>query len=253
MRRVAALLTAGSLAACGSTATTRRPMTPQGTVTVFAASSLAESFTEMGRRLHATHPGLELRFNFDASSTLAHQVADGAPADVLATADETTMQRAVDAGAVAPPAVFARNRLAVVVAEGNPAGVRSLADLARPGLVVVLCAPEVPCGRAGAQALAQAGVALTPRSLEPNVKGVVAKVVMGEADAGIVYVTDVHAAGGKAHDVPIPDRHNVVVSYPIAATTASGNRLGADTFVAFVRSAEGRSVLAAAGFDTASP
>ena len=222
-----------------------------GSVTVLAASSLTESFTEIGRRFEAAHPGVDVTFSFDASSTLVQQVKAGAPADALATADEASMQQAVDAGAVASPAVFARNRLAVVVARGNPRGIRSLADMARSGLIVVLCAPDVPCGRFGRQVLDRAGVRVAPRSLEPNVKGVVSKVVLGEADAGIVYATDVKAAGDKAEGVDIPPEQNGVASYPIATLRSPRNREVADAFTAFVRSEDGRSVLTAAGFDPA--
>ena len=222
-----------------------------GSATVLAAASLTESFTEIGRRFEAAHPGVDVTFSFDASSTLVQQVKAGAPADVLATADDATMQQAVDAGAVASPAVFARNRLAIVVARSNPSGIRTVADMARPGLIVVLCAPDVPCGRLGRQVLDRAGARVTPRSLEPNVKGVVSKVVLGEADAGIVYATDVTAAGDKAAGVDIPREENVVASYPIATVHSPRNPAVADAFTAFVRSEEGRSVLTGAGFDPA--
>ena len=220
-----------------------------GSVTVLAAASLTESFTELGRRFEGANPAVDVTFSFDASSTLVQQVKAGAPADVLATADEASMQQAVDAGAVASPAVFARNRLAIVVGPGNPKGVRSLADLARPGLIVVLCAPDVPCGRFGSQILDRAGVRVGPKSLEPNVKGVVSKVVLGEADAGIVYSTDVKAAGDKAEGVDIPTAQNVVASYPITTLRSPRNRAVAEAFTAFVRSEDGQAVLTGAGFD----
>jgi molybdate transport system substrate-binding protein len=221
-----------------------------GSVTVLAAASLTESFTEIGRRFEAANPGVDVTFSFDASSTLVQQVKAGAPADVLATADEATMQQAVEAGTVVSPAVFARNRLAIIVARGNPKGIRSLSDLARPGLIVVLCAPDVPCGRFGSQVLDRAGVRAEPKSLEPNVKGVASKVVLGEADAGIVYSTDVKAAGDKTEGVDIPIAQNVVASYPIATLRSPRNRTAAEAFAAFVRSADGQSVLTGAGFDT---
>ncbi len=218
-----------------------------GSITVLAAASLTDAFNELGRQFQAAHPGIAISFSFGASSTLAQQVKAGAPADVLATADEATMQVAV-AGGVAQPEVFARNRLAILVARGNPKGVRDLADLARPDLVVVLCAAEVPCGRFGQQALDKAGVKASPRSLEANVRGVVSKVALGEADAGIVYVTDVRAAGDRAEGVTIPDALNVVATYPIATVTATRNGSLAGGFVAYVRSPEGRQILATAGF-----
>jgi molybdate transport system substrate-binding protein len=216
---------------------------------VFAASSLTEAFNELGTAFEAANAGAKVTFNFGASSTLVQQIAGGAPADVLATADEPTMQQAVKAATVTEPSVFARNRLSILVAKGNPKGIRSLADLARPGLIVVLCAAEVPCGRFGAQALGKAGVTVTPRSLEPNVKGVQSKVTLGEADAGIVYVTDVKTAGDKAEGVAIPDAQNVVAAYPIVTVRASGNPALAAAFVAYVRSEAGRQALANAGFE----
>lgn len=225
------------VAACAPTGSS------EGTITVLAAASLTEPFTEIGRRFDG------VVFSFDGSATLVQQVNNGAPADVLATADETTMQAAVDAGTVGAPAAFVRNRLAIVVAPGNPRLVRSLADLARPDLVVVLCAPAVPCGRSGQHALSRAGVAARPASLEPNVKGVVAKVALGEADAGIVYATDARAAADRATTVPIPADQNVVATYPIAIVRGSDRAARAEAFVAYVRSADGRAVLAAAGFE----
>ena len=243
------------LVACGSndTPTVTPPAASttmlSGPITVLAAASLTESFNQIGRRFEDSHPGVHVTFSFDASSTLVQQAAAGAPADVLATADTDTMQKAVDAGAVSAPTVFAHNRLALIVAKGNPKGIHGLADLSRPGLVVVLCAAEVPCGKFAAQSLAKAGANVTPKSLEPNVKGVVSKVTLGEADAGIVYSTDVKAAGDKAEGVAIPPEQNVVADYPIAILRSAANLPGAAAFVAFVRSGEGTAVLTGAGFD----
>jgi len=220
-----------------------------GSITVLAASSLTDAFNELGRQFQAAHPGIAISFSFGASSTLAQQVNAGAPADVLATADEPTMQTAVNGGSVGAPAVFAHNRLALMVAKGNPKNIRSLADLARPGLIVVLCAAEVPCGRFGLQALDKAGVKVTPASLEANVRGVASKVALGEADAGIVYVTDVRAGGDKVEGVTIPNAQNVLAAYPIATVRAAKNAALANAFVAYVRSADGQQVLARAGFE----
>lgn len=220
-----------------------------GTITVLAAASLQEPFAELGRRFEARQPGASVRFSFDASSTLARQVEAGAPADVLATADEASMAPVVDAGLVSTPVVFARNRLAILVAPDNPRRVRALTDLGRSDLVVVLCAPEVPCGRLAGAAIDRAGIDVRPRSLEPNVKGVVAKVVLGEADAGIVYATDVRPAGSRAEGVGIPAEHNAVAVYPMATVRAAANPAAAKRFVDLVRSEEGRLVLAAAGFE----
>lgn len=220
-----------------------------GSITVLAASSLTDSFNEIGKRFQAAHPGVNVTFSYDASSTLVQQVNAGAPADVLATADDPTMQQAVTAGTVTAPVEFAHNRLAIIVPKGNPKAIHGLADLAKPGVVVVLCAAEVPCGKYGAQALTNAGVNVTPKSLEPNVKGVVSKVTLGEADAGIVYVTDVKAAAANADGVDIPASQNVLANYPIATVKASHNASAATAFVAFVQSPDGRSVLSTAGFD----
>ncbi len=223
---------------------------PGASLTVLAAASLTEAFDELGRRFEATHD-VDVTFSYDASSTLAQQVVAGAPADVLATADDVTMRRAADAGAVDAPAVFARNKLAIVVRAGNPEGVRTVADLARPGLVVVLCAEQVPCGRFGQQVMERAGVEVQPKSLEANVKGVVSKVVLGEADAGLAYVTDARAAGRDVEAVAIPDSQNVVAEYPIAVVRSAPNRAAATAFVEFVRSPGGRSVLESFGFTPA--
>jgi molybdate transport system substrate-binding protein len=222
----------------------------RGTITVLAAASLQEPFTALGRRFEDQHAGTTVRFSFDASSTLARQVEAGAPADVLATADQPSMVPVAEAGLVSTPAVFARNRLAILVARGNPEGVVGLADLDRPGLDVVLCAPEVPCGRLAGEVLDRAGVTVQPRSLDPNVKGVMTKVTLGEADAGIVYATDVRAAAGKADGIEIPPAQNVVARCPVATVRAAPNPAAAARFVELVRSEEGRRVLAGAGFET---
>jgi molybdate transport system substrate-binding protein len=219
-----------------------------GTLTVLAAASLTESFTELGRTFEAAHTGIEVTFNFAGSTALARQLAEGAPGDVLATADEPSMQAAVDAGTVGDPVVFARNRLEIVVAKGNPKGIRTPADLARPGVVFVLCAPEVPCGRSAAQVLQRSGVTVEAASLEENVKAVLSRVTLGEADAGIVYVTDVRAARPSVEGVPIPDEANVVVDYPIASAARAGNPDAARTWVDLVLSPEGRRILADFGF-----
>ena len=236
-----------SLAAgCGSSA---RPGTAGG-ITVFAASSLKESFTELGHRFEAAHPGAHVTFNFGASSTLAQQILQGAPVDAFAAADTSTMQKVVDGkAAAAAPVVFAHNVLAIIVATGNPKTIATLADLARSDLVVVLAAPQVPAGAYAQQALAKAGVKVTPKSLEPDVKAVVSKVTTGEADAGIVYATDVTAAKGQADGVTIAAADNVVASYPIVVAKASTNSNLARTFVTFTTGADGRAVLAAYGFD----
>lgn len=243
MRRAAGLaavllLGAGTGTACGAA-------DPPGTLTVLAASSLTEAFDELGRTFEAGHPGAHVAFTFAASSTLARQVVEGSPGDVLATADEATMAVVVAAGRTAAgPVVFARNRLAVAVAPGNPERVAGLADLARPGLTVVLCAPEVPCGRAAARALERAGVGgVRPASLEENVKAVVSRVALGEADAGLVYATDVRGPGIDA--VAVPDSQNVSTAYPVATLRDTA---AARAWVDHLLSPGGQEVLARYGF-----
>jgi molybdate transport system substrate-binding protein len=199
--------------------------------------------------LRQAHPGLEPRTSFAGSQTLVHQVLEGAPVDVVASADERSMQRLVDAGQVAgAPRVFARNRLAIVVPKGNPRRIATLADLARPGLVVALAAPAVPAGRYAREAFAKAGVAVPETSQELDVKAVLSRVALGEADAGVVYVTDVRAAGDTVSGVDIPEPVNVVARYPIAVLADARNRPAAEAFVAFVLGAEGHSILERHGF-----
>jgi molybdate transport system substrate-binding protein len=219
------------------------------TVTVFAAASLTEAFRTLGRDFEAAHAGAKVEFNFASSSTLARQIVEGAPADVFVSADEENMQKATAAGEVAgTPQVFARNRLAIIVTRGNPRHVTGLADLGRPGLTIALAAPAVPVGRYAAEAFAKAGVPVPAGSNEADVKAVVTRVSMGEADAGVVYTTDVAAGGDRIEAVSIPDAHNVLARYPIAATKHAPNEAGARAFVAHVLSPAGRRVLTAAGF-----
>lgn len=221
----------------------------EGDLTVLAASSLTEAFDDVGRRFGAAHPGVAVRFSFAASSALAAQVRNGAPADVIATADRRTVDDLARAGLVAAPEVFARNRLAILVAAGNPRRIRSLADLARPDLVVVLCAEQVPCGSLAARALAGAGAAVRARSFEADVKAVVSRVVLGEADAGLVYATDVAAAGDRADGVGLAPGDDVATDYAAAPVAASDEARLARDFVAFLRSAPAQQALGAAGFE----
>ncbi|MFC0004907.1 molybdate ABC transporter substrate-binding protein [Micromonospora siamensis] len=219
-----------------------------GTVTVFAAASLTESFTALGKRFEAAHPGTRVTFNFAGSSALATQITQGAPADVFASAAPGPMRTVTDAGdAAGEPAVFVRNQLVIAVPAGDPKGVRGLADLTRPGTKVALCAPQVPCGDAARKALDTAGVRLTPVTLERDVKGALAKVRLGEVDAALVYRTDVRAAPGLT-GVEFPESARAVNDYPIVALKGAGNPAGAAAFVAYVRSPAGRAVLTAAGF-----
>lgn len=216
---------------------------------VFAASSLTDAFTELGRAFEASRPDIEVTFNFAASSALATQISEGAPADVFAAADAVSMDRVVSAGSNAGgPLVFATNTAQIIVGPGNPRGITSLDDLTDSGLIVVACDPEVPCGRYAQQVLAAAGLEVTFRSFEENARAVTAKVVLGEADAGIVYRTDVIAAGSDAAAVDIPTDVNVVAEYPIIVTPQSSHPDAARAFVDFIRSPQGQAILASFGF-----
>jgi molybdate transport system substrate-binding protein len=219
------------------------------TVTVFAAASLSGAFTAATKAFAAAHPGMEVQCSFASSSTLAQQILEGARADVLATADDATMAKVVAGGATAAaPQVFARNRLAILVAKGNPEKIEGLRDLARPGLVIALAAPAVPAGKYAAEAFAKAGVAVPTASQEIDVKAVVTRVALGEADAGIVYTTDVRAGGDKVEGIAIPEDQNVLARYPIAALEQGENPDGGAAFVAFVLSPAGQRLLGDAGF-----
>jgi molybdate transport system substrate-binding protein len=218
----------------------------QTEIKVFAAASLTAAFNQLGERYAAANPGTRVTFNFAGSQALATQIRQGAPADVFASADVANMGKVEDL--VSRPQVFASNRLQIVVETGNPKGVAGLADLARGDLKVVLAAPEVPAGRYAEQALDEAGVAVEPVSLEENVKAVVGKVSLGEADAGVVYVTDVTAGGDKVEGVDIPADQNVPATYPIATVKAGERQRQAQAFVDLVRSAEGQRVLQSFGF-----
>jgi molybdate transport system substrate-binding protein len=240
VRRVAALCALTLVGACGSSSapSSHSAGARERTLTVFAASSLTKAFAAEGRAFEAGHPGVRVTFSFAGSQSLVAQIQQGAPADVLATADTTSMEAAKLSGA----RVFARNRLSIITAPGNPEHVATLADLARPGLRVVLAGPTVPVGKASAEALKEAGVTVTARSLEQDVKGVVSKVRLGEADAGIAYVTDVSSAGGTVSGTSLPAISN---SYPAAVVRAGDD---ATAFCDFLLTPAGQSVLASFGF-----
>jgi len=227
--------------------TTTKPA-GSGKLTVLAAASLSESFKEMGTAFEATHPGSKVTFSFDSSSALATQANNGAPADLFASADQANMKKVTDAGNATGPKVFAHNKLAIIVAKGNPKKVKGLADFSK--LTFVLCAPEVPCGRYGTEALSKAGVKAQPKSLETNVKAVVTKVTTGAADAGIGYVTDAKAAA-SAEGIEIPDAQNVIAEYPLAVLKQSANANLAYAFLDFILGPAGQAVLAEYGFAAA--
>ncbi|HEX6500105.1 MAG TPA: molybdate ABC transporter substrate-binding protein [Micromonosporaceae bacterium] len=220
-----------------------------GTVTVLAAASLTGAFTRIGKDFEAAHPGARVTFSFGGSSGLAQQITQGAPADVFAAASTTTMKQVSDAGLTPTgPVVFARNQLVIAVAKGDPKGVRGLADLARPGITVALCAPAVPCGDAARRALSAAGVRVVPVTQEEDVKAALTKVRLGEVDAALVYRTDVRDAGDAVTGVEFPESAQAVNDYPIAVLADAPNPAGASAFVDYVRSPAGQAVLSAAGF-----
>ncbi|MEU5143361.1 molybdate ABC transporter substrate-binding protein [Streptomyces sp. NPDC021139] len=222
-----------------------------GQVTVFAAASLKESFTTLGETFEKQHPGTEVTFNFAGSDTLAASITGGAPADVFASASPKTMATVTDAGAAAgTPATFVRNRLEIATLPGNPEHISSLQDLTGSGLKVVLCDRTVPCGAAAQKALDAGGLDLTPVSYEQDVKAALTKVELKEADAAVVYKTDVKAAGGKVTGVDFPESAKAVNDYPITLLKDAPNADAARAFVELVKSAEGQRVLTGAGFRT---
>jgi len=219
-----------------------------GTVTVFAAASLTDAFTAIGDEFERAHPDVDVEFAFDGPSALAAQIVEGAPADVFASADAASMAKTSEEGLTTEPIIFATNELAIITAPGNPLGIAELADLTDPDLTVVICAIEVPCGSYADLLLTAADVDLAAASYEQNVRGVASKVVEGEADAGIVYVTDVIAAGDDAAMVEIPAAADLVASYPAATLAATGNPGAADAFTQFLLAPAAQSLLADHGF-----
>ncbi|MET0928201.1 MAG: molybdate ABC transporter substrate-binding protein [Aeromicrobium sp.] len=240
---IAAVLLLTTVAACGSS--------EQTTITVFAAASLKSSFTEIGQKFEAENKGVTVKFNFAGSSDLVAQIQQGAPADVLASADTKNMDKAAGDDLVeGTPANFATNTLEIATPPDNPAKIDSLDDLADPDVKVVICAAEVPCGAAAAGVEQAGGVDIQPVSEEQSVTDVLNKVITGEADAGLVYVTDVKTAGDTVLGVTFPEADQVVNTYPIAALSGSENKDVAQAFADFVTGTEGQAVLAAAGFAT---
>jgi molybdate transport system substrate-binding protein len=255
--RFAPVVAAVLLAACGASggnSSTSPSATPLSrTVAVFAAASLTDAFNALGTSFQGANSGVTMKFNFAGTPTLVTQIEQGAPADVFASADTTNMDKlTADGFTMGTSQVFARNKLEIVVAPGNPKGITGLADLAKPGVIYITEAPTVPAGKYALQALKLAGVTVTPKSLETDVKSVVGKIELGEADAGIVYTTDVTAAGNKVQGVPIPDADNVIATYPIVPVKATTNAAAANAFIAYVVSATGQAKLQSFGFLSAS-
>ncbi|WP_189329729.1 molybdate ABC transporter substrate-binding protein [Actinoplanes ianthinogenes] len=218
----------------------------KGTVTVFAAASLTESFTTLGKQFEAAHQGTTVKFNFAGSSALATQITQGAPADVFASAASKNMATIGDAAVT--PTMFVKNQLVIATAKGNPKQITGVADLTEPGLKVALCAAEVPCGAAAGTALDAAGVKLTPVTLEQDVKAALSKVKLGEVDAALVYRTDARTASADVDTVEFPESAKAINEYPIAVLKGAANPTGARQFVDYVLSADGIEVLTAAGF-----
>lgn len=222
---------------------------PTGSITVFAAASLQRTFTELGKQYEQQHPGTTVTFSFAGSSDLVSQVRNGAPADVFASADEANMAKLASTDlATGWPRDFATNTLEIAVAPGNPEHVQDLRDLAASDLQVVTCAAPVPCGAATAEVERAAGIELRPVSEEQSVTDVLGKVESGQADAGVVYVTDVQGSGGKVDGVPFAESSEAVNTYPIGVLRESSNPELAASFAAYVRSDAGRKVLSDAGF-----
>ncbi|AEW96396.1 MULTISPECIES: molybdate ABC transporter substrate-binding protein [Streptomycetaceae] len=255
-RRAALVMGAAALviplAACGgskSAAPAASGSAPAGgrtTLTVLAAASLTDVFRNEGAAYEKSHPGTTVKFSFAGSQDLAAQVRQGAPADALVTADTKTMDGLREE--TGTPTVIAKNRLTIVTAPGNPKKITGLSDLAKPGLKVVLAAPEVPVGRYGKKVLDAQHVTVHPVSQEPSVRSVLGKVELGEADAGIVYVTDAKAGGAKVSTVTVPDARNAIAAYPAATLKGSAHAKAAADFVAWLDSPQAQSILRAAGF-----
>jgi molybdate transport system substrate-binding protein len=241
-------------AGCGSTGNkTSGESSGKGgkTLFVFAAASLTETFTALGKTFQAAHPGVSVKFDFGGSSTLAQQITQGAPADVFAAASPATMKTVTDAkDAAGQPKVFVRNRLEIAVPPSNPGKVTALKDLTNPKLKVVECAPEVPCGAAAIKALAAAKLTVKPVSEEQDVKAALTKVELNEADVALVYRTDVKSAAGKVTGIDFPEAASAINDYPIAALAKAPQPTLADQFIQLVLSDQGKTVLTQAGFES---
>jgi molybdate transport system substrate-binding protein len=243
---------AGSTQGGGSASASAGPGAVSGGITVYAAASLKTTFTQIGSQVEAAHAGTTVRFSFAGSSDLAAQIQQGAPADVFASADPANMAKVTGPGlTAAAPVDFASNTLEIAVPPGNPAKIASLRDLAKPGVKLVVCAPQVPCGHASVEVAKAAGLTLRPVSEEQSVTDVLGKVLTGEADAGLVYRTDVKGAGDTVEGIEFPESSAAVNVYPIAVLRGSRNPALASAFVDAVTGPQGQAVLAAAGFEKA--
>ena len=243
------------LTACGGGQTSSSPSTTSsapkesGTITVLAAASLTTSFNKIKADFESAHPGVTVKLTYDGSSTLVQQITNGAQADVFASADQANMDKVTKAGLNdGTPQLFARNKLEIAVPPSNPKNIAGLADLAKPGVVVVVCADAVPCGAAALKVEQAAGITITPASKETAVTGVLSKVESGDADAGLVYLTDVNSAGSKVKGVPFPEADKAVNDYPITLLKSAPQSALAKEFIEFVRGDQGRKQLGAVGF-----
>ena len=247
---LAAALTAGCSSSSSSSGTTAAAAgKPTGQLVVFAATSLTEAFDKIGAQFEKANPGVTVKFNYNGSSSLATQINQGAPADVFASASPKNMTTVTGEQMTSTtPKDFAANSGEIMVEAGNPKDVKSVANLSNSSLKVVTCAPEVPCGALATAIFKNAGVTVQPVSQEENVGGVVTKVSLGEADAGVVYVTDVKANGSKTTGVPIPTDQNQVTDYPIAEIKGAPNATAAAAFIAYVLGPDGQQVLKSFGF-----
>ncbi|HKR49784.1 MAG TPA: molybdate ABC transporter substrate-binding protein [Pseudonocardiaceae bacterium] len=255
MKRVVLVgLAAGlALAGCGGAEQVGPGAQQRITVTVLAAASLTDVFNKVEPRFEAANPGADLKFSYGASSDLATQIVNGAPADVFASANEKQMKVVADAGKVAGESKpFTTNVLTIVVPPGNPKGIRSFADLAKPDVTELVCAPQVPCGAATKEIEKATKITLSPASEEPDVRSVLAKVQAKEADAGLVYVTDARSAAGKVEQINFPEARDAVNVYPIAVVDGAPQAQLAAAFVAYILGPEGQRELTAAGFSPSS-
>jgi molybdate transport system substrate-binding protein len=220
-----------------------------GTVKVFAAASLTDAFTRIAEQFERDNPDVTVMLSFGGSSSLAQHILAGAPVDVFAAASPATMQVVTEAGEAVDPRVFVRNRLQIAVPPDNPGQVTGLADFAKQDLTLALCAPEVPCGAAAAKVFTATGIQPAPDTLEQDVRAALSKVVLGEVDAALVYLSDVLAAGEDVVGIGFPEAEQAMNDYPLAVLEDAPNRGAAGAFVAYVLSSEGQQVLADAGFE----